>query len=204
MKELIEKSPNRFIESILFENHHYPLLAFHQRRVDLVFNKYFPSDKKLDLKSILPQPNESEKVKVRLVYDGDGFTLSHERYQIRPINSLQLIEHNKVDYGFKYENRSKLDELFSERQACDDILIIKNNKITDSYYANPVFWDGVKWLAPKTYLLNGVRRQHLIETGQISERDIGLKDLQSFEKISLVNAMIDLGEVEISIDQVKI
>ena len=39
-----------------------------------------------------------------------------------------------------------LDDLFEQRGSCDDILIVKQSCITDSYFANVVLGDGVSWL----------------------------------------------------------
>ncbi len=201
--ELASQISLRFLESICYEKNTYPLLELHQQRLNRVFDEYFPMYSPHNLKVSLPALNSSNVRKVRVIYDGISYSITHEEYQIRPIKSIQLIRSDPFDYGFKYEDRSKLNSLFELRGKADDILIIKNGMVTDSYYANPVFWDGKEWFVPKTYLLNGVRRQHLLRTGQVREMNIGAVDLQNFEKVSLVNAMMDLGEVEIQISKIK-
>ena len=81
---------------------------------------------------------------------------------------------------------------------------MKNNLVTDSYYANLAFYDGSNWLTPKSYLLPGVKRQYLLEMGLISEIEISLVDIQSFQKISLINAMLNLGEIEIPVSSIEL
>ena len=59
------------------------------------------------------------------------------------------------------------------------------------------FFKEGKWYTPKSYLLNGIKRQYLISTGQLSETTILQADIYEFEKVSLINAMLDLSDLEI-------
>jgi 4-amino-4-deoxychorismate lyase len=59
----------------------------------------------------------------------------------------------KTEKNLKNENQSKTEE----------IIIVKNNCITDTSYTNLLFLKDEKWYTPSTYLLNGVMRQHLLK-----------------------------------------
>ncbi|MEO0570500.1 MAG: aminotransferase class IV, partial [Bacteroidota bacterium] len=86
----------------------------------------------------------------------------------------------------------------------DDILIVRKGWLTDSYYANIIFWDGTGWYTPSTYLLNGTKRSQLLQGGIIQEAPIQLKDLKSFKGFQLINAMLDFKPgVFLSIDNIK-
>lgn len=194
------KSPH-FIESICFEKGKYGLLDLHQKRVDLAFARHFPGHRPHDLSRILPQLDFEEKYKVRVVYSAEQVDLEYAEYFPRIIKHIKLIDDDKISYTHKYEDRSQLTRLFNKKDSADEILIIKKGMVTDSYYANVVFRKGTNWFTPSTYLLNGVRRQHLLKEGLIQEREIRKSDLLSFEEVSLINALNDLGEIRVPIDR---
>ena len=64
-------------------------------------------------------------------------------------------------------------------------------------------YDGERWFTSSTPLLNGVKRQYLLDLGKVSECDISKKDLDKFQKVSIVNAMLDLGEIVIPIESIE-
>jgi 4-amino-4-deoxychorismate lyase len=84
-------------------------------------------------------------------------------------------------------------------KSADEILIIKNGFVTDTSFSNIVFFDGIKWITPSTYLLNGTQRQQLLQQGAIIEEEIRPSDLKHFRFAKLINAMLDL-ETSPSID----
>ncbi|MEM0942076.1 MAG: aminotransferase class IV [Bacteroidota bacterium] len=90
------------------------------------------------------------------------------------------------------------------KSCADDIIItiIIDEKVTDGSYFNLVFWDGNKWITPDAPLLNGVRRQQLLAANKIKEAPISIADLSAFEKVSLINAMLSIGTIELSMEQV--
>ena len=48
----------------------------------------------------------------------------------------------------------------------------------------------------------GTKRAALLDKGMIQKADITLEDLRNTNKVSLFNAMIDFGEIEIAIENV--
>ena len=86
----------------------------------------------------------------------------------------------------------------------DDIIIVKDGLITDASYANLIFWDGENWFTPNTPLLKGVQREKLLKDGLIQEKEIKPSDLASYQKVALINAMLDFKDkIELSIDHVS-
>ena len=78
---------------------------------------------------------------------------------------------------------------------CDDILIVKNGRITDTSYANIVVRGSDNtWYTPSTYLLNGTRRQSLLDRGIIKEREITPASLRKFRELHLINSMINIAD----------
>ena len=76
---------------------------------------------------------------------------------------------------------------------------MKNELLTDTSFTNVAVFDGERWLTPKHPLLLGTKRASLLERQVIKEADISVETLMKAQKVSLINAMIDLGEIEISI-----
>jgi 4-amino-4-deoxychorismate lyase len=100
-------------------------------------------------------------------------------------------------------DRRELEKLLHKRGDCDDILVVKNGCITDSFYANVVFWNGEVWITPDTPLLPGTMRASLLRNGMIRKSRITPEDLAVYQKLKLINAMNDLQEApEIPIDSI--
>jgi len=137
--------------------------------------------------------------KLRIVYDEHRFEAAITPYTIRPVRSLKLVFDDNIVYDRKYEDRSAIDNLFSTKGDCDDVLIIKNKLVTDVSFANIIFLRGKEWFTPDSFLLNGTMRQKLLDTGRIRERRIGADDLGDFTHFKLINAMLrdDAPESEI-------
>ncbi len=108
-----------------------------------------------------------------------------------------MVESFKLFYSDKWENRKKINELFAQKGNCDDVLIIKNGWVTDSSYANILFFDREQWWTPSTPLLAGTQRAKLLEEKRIFERPIRPSDLKKYQSFKLVNAMIpfDLAKI---------
>lgn len=190
----------RLIESILFENGRYHNLALHQARVDRAFQRYQPKGTPHNLPQILPNPNFQGTYKVRMVYDlstADAtYDIEFAEYIPKSIQRLEVMHSKPIDYSMKFEDRRILNQLTAASSA-DDIIIAIDQKVTDGSYFNLVFWDGTTWITPDTPLLNGIRRTLLLEENKIQEAPVRVEDIQTFEKVSLINAMMDLGALEI-------
>ena len=114
-----------------------------------------------------------------------------------------MVYSDTIDYGFKYRDRGELEKLFHQREACDDILVVKKGCVSDSFYANVVFWDGLAWVTPDTPLLPGTMRASLLAKGLIRESRITPENLHSYQKLKLINAMNDLKNApEIPIESI--
>jgi 4-amino-4-deoxychorismate lyase len=192
----------RLIESIKFLNGKFCNLRYHELRMKSALQNVFGADRDINLEKILrnhPVP-AAGLFKCRILYDDQSTEISVKPYEPRVIHSLKVVEHNSISYAFKYEDRRTIDGLYQLRGNCDDILIIKNGLVTDSSYSNVVFARGREWVTPQSVLLKGTMRQKLIEDKQISEEQITVNDIGSFDKCKLINAMFafDGPEIEVS------
>ena len=181
----------RLFETIKCENGKLINLEFHQERFNRSRKIYFGLDDFIALQKIIPIPEmyKSGIFRCRVTYSYKIENVEFIPHQYRKVERLKLVYNDFIDYQFKYADRKHLTQLFEKREDCDDILIVKNNCITDSYTANPIFFDGEKWWTPDTVLLPGTQRARLLQEGKIFEHKITPADLQKFEKVGLINAL---------------
>lgn len=144
-------------------------------------------------------------VKCRIVYSNKIISIGFESYSMKIIKSLKLIEDNTINYSYKYLNRDLINDLLALRNGCDDILIVKNSKVTDTSFTNVVFKDCRGCLfTPTSTLLAGTKRQSLLNAGFIVEKDISVKDISSYLGLYLINAMIDIeDDIFLSVDSIR-
>ncbi|HZJ79358.1 MAG TPA: aminotransferase class IV [Dysgonamonadaceae bacterium] len=109
-------------------------------------------------------------VKCRIVYGSEIVSIDFEPYKMRSIQSLSMVEHNTINYKYKYLNRDMINKLRAQHSETDEILIIKNSKVTDTSFTNVVFRDTMgKLYTPKSPLLAGINGFYLIKSLFISE-----------------------------------
>lgn len=142
-------------------------------------------------------PLSNELLRCKLVYDHSGvLEVNYFPYKKREIKTFKLIRDDSIDYSKKYLDRSELDELCEQKDECDEIIIIKDDLVTDTSIANiAILYDGV-WLTPKAPLLFGTTRARLIKEGELIEKDITVDMLKSCTKLALMNAMIGFDVLE--------
>lgn len=143
-------------------------------------------------------PDEFHKgiYKLRIWYNKISKVIDYEKYNIKKISAVKLIEDNEINYALKFSNRDQLDDLYKKRKDCDDILIVKNGIITDSSYCNIIFFDGNDWVTPSSPLLNGTARERLLRQKIIKKQEIRINDLEKYTCFKLINAMRDFDIVE--------
>ncbi len=196
----------QFIETIKIKNKKISNLSLHNKRFNATRASFFSQKNPLSLENFIEIPSnlDNSLYKFRIVYDKNGvIDTSINPYIPKKVNSLKIVHSDNIDYSYKYANRSDLEHLYTQRESCDDILIIKHNFVTDTYFANIVFFDGESWYTPSTFLLNGTKRQSLLEQGVVSERKILLSDIKEYKACSLINAMLDIGEIQFSTSNIK-
>lgn len=187
------------VESIKLKDGVIYNMEYHQQRLNRSMKELFPVAAAIDLVKEFTgiQIPSSGTYKVRVVYGPAIEKIEIEPYTLRSVNSLKVVYCNNIDYHLKLTDRQALNDLYCQRENCDDIIIVKNGQITDSFSANLLFFDGQHWLTPDSPLLKGTQRQYLLDNGVIFERNITLNDLISFSKVGLINAMIDFDEMPI-------
>ncbi|MCG2793878.1 MAG: aminotransferase class IV [Weeksellaceae bacterium] len=187
---------SRFIESIKVEDQKIFLAALHQNRMNETFS-HFGKSCEIDIGTMFVSLQHSENglFKLRIEYDLDShFKIQMIPYAISEYNDFELVINDEIEYGFKYADRTQLQKLKEESDA-DEIIIVKNGQIADTSYSNLLFLKGKTWFTPKSYLLNGVMRKHLLSKKKIKETEITLANIKEFSHFQLINALNDFNEM---------
>jgi len=187
-------------ESIRIAEGKFENLVYHEQRMRKSLKELVGYEEQFDLGQYLSHiPVPSDAVyKCKLIYDDQTRTVELNEYRPRLLTSLKIVEHDRINYEFKYVDRKTLDHLFSLREGCDDILIVKRGYVTDSSFGNVAFRKGKEWFTPWQPLLKGTMRQQLLEYNKIREEEIAENEIKEFDAVKIFNAMLrfDSNEIE--------
>lgn len=183
-------------ETLCIENGVVKNIALHQARYERSLRQFYGKStvnilNLLDLIR-LPQSLKNQLVRCRIDYNAENIQVQYFEYQRKIYRTFQPVICDDIDYGLKYANRELINMLFAQRGNCDEIIIIKNGKVTDCSIGNLIFRKGEKWFTPDTPLLAGTQREKLLKEGKIQEMPIYQRDIEYFDEIRLINAMNQL------------
>ena len=192
------------IESIKLLDGEYRNLFYHEQRMNRSLKILCGLHDFFNLEEFLQNIDRPSDglYKCRIVYDDESREVEFLRYQPKTINSLRVIENDRISYEFKYLDRKTIDRLYDLRKNCDDILMVKRGLVTDSSYANIVFRKGKHWYTPWSALLKGTMRSALLERNIIQEEEIRLEDIRSFETFKLINALLEFDSPELDVSNI--
>jgi 4-amino-4-deoxychorismate lyase len=182
------------IETIKVQNGNFMYIQYHNARYNATRRQLFgiTRERRLENEISIPGYLTDEVYKCRITYHSKIEKVEFEPYKARSVASLKVVADNEIDYPFKYADRSAINDLFSQKGDCDDILIVKNGFLTDASYANIALWSDNKWFTPATPLLFGTTRSRLIRDEKLIEQNIRAGELYKFQKLRLFNAMMDI------------
>ena len=183
----------RLLETIKIKQGKIYNLSYHQKRFNLARQELLGKRDAVLLVDHIKPPAELFHctIKCRIIYHEMIEKVEYIAYQPHPVHSLKMINADELNYQYKWENREPLNQLLLKKENCDNILILKNNQMTDTTYSNIIFFDGINWLTPAYPLLKGTKRAQLLNEEKIREEEIKLADLKHFKKAKLINAMLD-------------
>jgi 4-amino-4-deoxychorismate lyase len=187
---------SRFIESIKVEDQKIFLVELHQKRMNETFSN-FGKVCKIDIYSqfLNLEHEEDGLYKFRIEYDlENNFKTQIIPYAISELDDFELVIDNEINYSFKSADRTQLQTL-KDKSHADEVIIVKNNQITDTSYSNLLFLKDKTWFTPKSYLLNGVMRQNLLQLKEIKETEITLDNIKEFSHFQLINALNDFDNM---------
>lgn len=180
----------KYFETIKCDDYEIFNLNYHNKRVSNTVGL------NLNLQEYV-YPISNDLLRCKLIYSEQGIEdVQYFKYQKREIKSFKIIYDNKIEYSKKFLDRTYIDKLFKQKDNADEIIIIKNNLLTDTSIANIAIFDGTSWITPKKPLLYGTTRARLLEEKMVFEKDITLDMLKEAKKVALMNAMIDFDIIE--------
>jgi 4-amino-4-deoxychorismate lyase len=184
---------SRLVESIRLFNGEFSRLQLHEARMKNSLRRVFGKEAKWNLESLLTSSSIPREglYKCRVLYDASHENVEFVPYAARQVRTLKIVYNNEIEYEHKWEAREQLNAAFAQRGSCDDILIVKNGLITDSYYANIAFHKAGKWYTPQSYLLPGTMRLSLLNAGVIEVCEITVDNFREFDHFKLINAMLE-------------
>ena len=170
-------------------------VSLHNERMNRSRYELLGCKNELNLGELIEIPSDITKdiYKCKVIYSDTIKDVEFRMYAPRKIEQLRLAYCGEIDYSYKYLERTIFDELLRKNNCKenDDILIIKNGRVTDTSYSNIALFDGKEWHTPKFPLLKGTKRTRLILDKRILEKDILVEQLPHYEKIVLINAMLE-------------
>ncbi|OHD05122.1 MAG: hypothetical protein A2086_04740 [Spirochaetes bacterium GWD1_27_9] len=194
----------RLLETIKIENNNIFNIEYHNLRLNKARKELFGLENSINLLDFIQIPqNMAGIIKCRVLYSQEIEKVEYESYKKRNIQSLKTVYCDDISYNYKFEDRTQLNELLKQKGNCDEILIIKHRRITDTSFTNIIFFDGKKWFTHASPLLKGTKREKLITESKVIPQEIYLGDLKFFKKAMLINAMLDMENgTEIKIENI--
>ena len=183
-----------FFETLLIKDKKINNLTYHNARLNDTIKQNFNIDSRLDLANFIDIEDDKE-LRCKVIYDRSIKEILYYPIKKRIFKRFKLIDSDIV-YDFKYLDRSKLDNLYKQKEDCDDIIIIKNDLLTDTTIANIAYFDGKDWITPKTPLLKGSMRAYMLKNKLLLEKDVKIEDIKKAKKIALINAIIGFHEID--------
>lgn len=193
----------RLVETIKLKDGVFEDVDLHNERFNRSRKALFNMNEPMDLNRILElkEYNKAGLFKCRIVYNREIIKVEFVPYVLKQIRSLKLVN-AEIDYAYKYEDRTNINKLLELRGSCDDILIVKNGRLTDTSAANIAFFDNDRWYTPLNPLLKGTKREKLLRSKRIFEEDLMPKDLIRFEKAAIFSTMVDFGDIIIPVSNI--
>lgn len=184
-------------ETLAIKNHRILNLDYHHKRFkkgQIFLNRQTIID---DIATLIDVPSQfchEKLIRCRVTYDDTDIQVAYFDYTPKDIRSFKLVECHHIDYAYKYDDRSLLNHLLSQKESCDEIIIIKNGFATDCSIGNLLFLKKGIWYTPDTPLLQGTQRAYLLDNKKIHLASIKKEDIFHYEKIMMINALNPFDE----------
>jgi 4-amino-4-deoxychorismate lyase len=186
-------------EAIRIENGRILNVSFHNERMARSLYNIYGLLSKVELETIIQVPESATSgiFECRVAYDDKTTEVQFLPYTFHQVRSLKIVFSDEICYPNKYINRDKINRLLDKKGECDDILIVKFGKLTDSSRANIILLNNEgRWVTPASFLLPGTRRANLLKSGLIEEADVSFSDISEYSELKLINAMQGLDDTE--------
>ncbi|HHO42087.1 MAG TPA: hypothetical protein ENN12_01900 [Epsilonproteobacteria bacterium] len=174
-------------ETILIEDGKPKNLFYHQKRFEKTQKELFQTTHH-PLLSNLIQPPSKQTLRCKITYNSTIQNIEYTPYTRTLPNEFELVFAD-INYPYKYLDRSEIDQLKNSSNS-QEIIIIKNNLITDTSIANIALLINQQWLTPQAPLLEGTMRAKLLGEGKIKPANLTTTELKRCDGLALMNGMV--------------
>jgi 4-amino-4-deoxychorismate lyase len=178
-----------FFETIKISNNKIHNIKYHNDRFNKTRLDIFNIQTKINLQDYIKIPQTKNIIKCRILYKENIHSITYTKYIQKKISSFLIVENNDIQYHYKSNHRQNINNL-TQSNNLDEILIIKNNLLTDTSISNIAIFLNNKWITPKQPLLKGTMRNKLLYDRLLEIADINKTMLLNATKIALMNAMV--------------
>lgn len=169
-------------------------LPLHYERMKRTINEFYPGVDVPDINNIhVPYEYSQGLFKCKITYSSQIENVEYVQYTKKIIRTLGIIECSQISYSWKFCDRKDLSQLLS-LSGFDEVLITRNSFVTDTSFSNLVFENQNGLFTPASFLLNGTKRQELLRKNVIQEKNIRVEDLHHYDRVFLINAMLDISD----------
>ena len=174
-------------------------IQWHNKRCNESRKAIFKSSDFINLRSFINIPQSCKKglFKCKITYNSTIQSVEFTPYQIRTIRQVSLINVIETDYNHKFLNRETLRKYREKYSDFDEIIMVKNGLVTDSYYYNIVLEKDGILTTPMAPILKGVQRQKLLDKKLLTPIDINPQALYEADCIYLINALSPIGSIKL-------
>ncbi|BAF70577.1 aminotransferase class IV [Nitratiruptor sp. SB155-2] len=177
-----------FFETVRIRNGEIYHIHYHNLRLNRTIQRHFPMRKSIDLRDFIDPPQEG-LYRCKIIYSDTVHSVEYFPYKAKSFHAFTLVPID-FEYSFKYLDRKNI-ETVSTSVSTDDAIFVKDGLLTDTSIANIAFLYKKSWITPKKPLLPGTTRMRLMEARKLQVADIEVDDLEKFEQMAIMNAMID-------------
>lgn len=178
----------KMVDGVLFN------LPLHYERMGRTLNEFYHGVNTPDINSVrVPYEYSQGLFKCKITYSSRIENIEYIRYKRKTIRTLGIVEAPEVAYPWKSCDREDLSRLLSS-SGFDEVIITRNGFVTDTSFSNLVFESKDGLFTPTSFLLNGTKRQELLIKHVIQEKNIRVKDLHQYDRLILINAMLDIPD----------
>jgi 4-amino-4-deoxychorismate lyase len=179
-----------YFETIKIENGKIHNIQYHKQRIFNTIGKTYP------LENMLKAPNNS-LLKCKVIYtENEIIKIEYHPYKKKSIKTLKIVYDDSINYCTKSTNREKIEALYAKKETCDEIIIVKNDLITDTSIANICILKDGLWHTPEKPLLKGTMRESLLDQKKLLLSSISTDELKNAEGLALCNAMIGFNQID--------
>lgn len=184
-----------FLETICIQDGKAQHLDFHQIRVNETFDQFFPEWEPFDVAELVSEqslPTEGTH-RLRIIYQEDPETIEIIPYVHKEIKRFALVDTGEIDYGFKWAERGFFQTFLENHPEVDEVIFVKDGKVQDCSIANLAFLKDGVWYTPEDPLHWGTTRARLIIEEEVEETDIFVEELESYDRVCLINVFRPLS-----------